>query len=128
MTISIGLVLILAILCWTAFSSYEWNIPLKWQVFLRTWRKRLRNKSQNIYLVWELGSEIGEMENRLWLLQRALPGLQESNKHPLWIEVQIYLDLSLEQNEKYIACLQRRFSEMKTCACSLNDKHDVRNE
>ena len=106
-----GVILILAILFWIVSSRYEWNIPLKWQAYIGAWRERLGNNSLN--LVLKLDPENGELEKRFWLLQGALPGLQKNNKLPLWIEVEIYPDLSLGQKEKYIACLQRRFTEIK---------------
>lgn len=121
----IGLIIILAILFWRANSRYEWNIPLEWQFLIGGWRERLSKESQSVNFVWELGSENGEMEKRLWLLQRALPSLQRSDKLPVWIEVQINSDLPPEQNEKYIACLQRRFSEVKICVSPLNKKSEL---
>ncbi|MCO5386132.1 hypothetical protein [Desulfosporosinus sp.] len=128
MTFLIGLVLVAAIYCWTANSRYEWSIPHKWQDFIGAWRERLSNKSHSVFLVCDGGSENGEMEKQLWLLQKALPNLQKSDKLPLSIEVKINSDLFQEQNEKYIACLQRRFSEMEISGYSLGDKQDVRND
>lgn len=111
MTILMVFVLILAILSWTVSSRYEWSIPLEWQAYIGAWKERLSNKSQSLYFVWELGPN-GEMEKRFWHLQRALSELQKKYELPLWIEVRIYPDLSPEQKERYIACLQRRFPKI----------------
>jgi len=122
MSFSMGFILVLAILIWIASSRYEWSIPLKWQVYIGAWKERFGDKSYNLNLIWELGPENEEMEIRFWLLQRALPSLQKNNKLPLWIEVEIYPDLSLGLKEKYITCLQRRFSEIKIYVCPRNCK------
>jgi len=124
MTFWMGFVLILAILSWTVSSSYEWAIPLKWQAAIGAWKERFSNKSYSLNFVWKLSQENGEMEKRIWLLQKALPSLQKKKRVPLRIEVQIYPDLSLRQKERYIACLQRRFAEIKIYVCPCNSKGD----
>lgn len=122
MTFSMGFVLIFAILFWIVSSRYEWSIPLKWQAYIGAWKERFSNKSHGLNFVWKLNSECGELEKHFCFLQRSLPSLQKVYKLPLWVEVQIYPDLALGQKEKYIACLQRRFWEIKIYECPLNSK------
>jgi len=124
MTFWMILVLILAILFWIVSPAYEWVIPLKWQAFIGAWKEKFSNKSYSLYFVLKLSQENGEMEKRIWLLRKTLPSLQKRNGFPLKVEVQIYPDLSLIHIERYIACLQRRFAEIKIYACPCNSKGD----
>lgn len=125
MTFWMGILLILAVISWIVSPAYEWVIPPKWQIFIGAWKERFSNKSYSLNFVWKLSQEEnGEMEKRIWLLQKAMPSLQKRKGLPLWVEVQIYSDLSLSQRERYIACLQRRFAEIKIYVCSRNSKSD----
>lgn len=83
MTFLMGLVLIFAIFFWMTSLHYEWCIPPKWQAKIVAWKERFSKKSY----------------------------LPKNHKLPNWIEIQIDPDWSIEQKERYIACLQRRFSE-----------------
>lgn len=118
MTISMGIVLVLGIIFWVLCSRYEWSIPLRWQAQISAWKERLKNQSYSLNFVWKLSPDSREIEKRFWLLQRALPSLQKKKKLPLLIEVQVCPDLSFAEEEKYIACLQRRFSEINIYTCS----------
>lgn len=124
MTLLIVVTPVLVFFFWIASARYEWDIPLDWQILIRAWKERLCNNSQCVTYVLELDSENGETENHLWLLKRALPSLQKSYKHPCRLEVQLNSNLALGQNEKYIASLQRRFSEIKILG-SLNEKNNI---
>ncbi|EHQ92246.1 hypothetical protein DesyoDRAFT_5318 [Desulfosporosinus youngiae DSM 17734] len=119
-----GFVIVLAILSWTVGPSYEWVIPLKWQTSIEGWKERFSKRSCSLNFVWKLSQENGELEKRVWLLRKELPGLQKMNRLPLNVEVQICSDLSLSRLERYIACLQRRFTEITICVCPCKSKGD----
>jgi len=113
MTLLLGVVLILGVILWNVDSHLEWNIPLKWQAFLKAWTEKLGSKTHKLKYIWYLGSENSELEKQFWHLKMALPRLRKKFRVPLWIEVRVDQRAAPRQIGKYIACLQRRFPEIE---------------
>ncbi|KGK85131.1 hypothetical protein DP73_19155 [Desulfosporosinus sp. HMP52] len=112
MTLMIGVVLLLALFLWIFGARYEWVIPEKLQMSISTWLERLGNKNQSVSLMIDLELFNSEIENRLWLLKGVLPMLQKRYQIPIFLEVKIYSDWSLEPDRQYIKSLQNRFSDI----------------
>lgn len=113
MTLLIGVILILGVLSWRLDSSWEWEIPHKWQVSIETWKDGLSSRTHSLTYDWYLGPENRELEKHLWHLKRAFPRLSKQFNAPIRVEVCLYPNFPPDQNKRYIACLQRRFPELK---------------
>lgn len=112
MTIMIGVIIFLAVFFWLFSARYEWVMPKKLQKSISAWLERLGNKKQSASLMMEMEFFNTEIENRLLLLKRVLPMLQQRFQIPIYLEVNIYSDWSQEQDRQYIKSLQNRFSDM----------------
>ncbi|SDG50827.1 hypothetical protein [Desulfosporosinus hippei] len=112
MTLMLGVILFLAVFLWMFSARYEWVMPEKLQMSISTWLERMGNKNQSVSLMMEMELFNTEIENRLWLLKGVLPMLQKRFQIPIFLEVQIYSDWSLEQDRQYIKSLQNRFSDI----------------
>lgn len=128
MTLLTGVMLFFAALFWRLSSRYEWDIPHKGQIKIGSLKEYLCNNRQRLAFILEMESyTTNGIERRLWLLREALPLLQERYKLPLRIEVQIYSDLPSEQNNKYIECLQKRYSEIDLLKNSVKEMNQTIN-
>lgn len=123
MTLFIGVILILGVLSWKVNSSWEWDIPEKWQAKIGAWKAGLSSTTHSLNYEWYLGPENRDLEKQLWHLKRAFPRLSKKFKAPIWVEVCVYPNFSPEQNMIYISCLQRRFPELGIHGCQLKETH-----
>ncbi|TGE33926.1 hypothetical protein [Desulfosporosinus sp. Sb-LF] len=132
MTFLPGVVLILGILLWIMDSPLEWNIPYKWQVFLKTWKEGLGSRTHNLNYVYYRESDLNlgnsDLEKQFLHLQKELPRLSRKLRVPLWISVCVHQGMVSQSNEIYISCLQRRFPEMEIYESSLYVNCDVEGE
>lgn len=104
MTLLMGFVLILGAVLWRANSSWEWGIPSKWQAKIGAWKEGLVSRTQSLNYNWYMAQESRELEKHLWFLKFMVP---------IKVEVCVHLNFSHDHDEIYIACLQRRFPEIR---------------
>lgn len=121
MTLFIGVIVILGVLSWGVDSSWEWEIPQKWEAVIGGWKERLSNGTHSLNYDWYLGPENRELEKHLWHLTREFPRLNKKFKAPIKVEVCVYPYFPPDQNKRYIACLQRRFPELRIYESSLKE-------
>ncbi|HBW36999.1 hypothetical protein [Desulfosporosinus sp. BICA1-9] len=123
MTLLMGVILILGALLWRVNSSWEWDIPQKWQAKIRAWKEGLSSPTHIINYDWDVDPENTELEKHLWLLKRAYPRLRKKYRAPIRAEVCVYPNFPPEQNKIYISCLQRRFPEISLSECPLGSEN-----
>ena len=104
MTLLMGVVLILGAVLWRVNSSWEWGIPFKWQAKIGAWKESLASRTQSLNYNWYMAQESRELEKHLWFLKFMAP---------IKVEVCVHLKFSHDHDEIYIACLQRRFPEIR---------------
>lgn len=122
MTLLMGVILILGALLWRVNSSWEWDIPQKWQAKIRAWKEGLSSPTHIINYDWDADPANTELEKHLWQLKRAYPQLRKKYRAPIRAEVCVYPNLPPEQNMIYISCLQRRFPEISLYAAEHWDR------
>lgn len=122
MSVLTCLILMIALVAWMTSPGYEWRIPSKWEAALKKWKGQLSNKS-DCYVISEPILSDEEAEKRFWLLRKELTNLQQNSNGPIRVEVPIAHNLSANEQERYIACLERRFPDLTICvaASSLED-------
>lgn len=128
MTLLSVAVLSLGILLWRVDSSLEWRVPGKWQTAIGNWQRGLRAKTQTVNYVWDMGSEISELERDFWYLQLALSRMRKKWRVPLGIKVCLDQGMVIAQKDIYISCLKRRFPEIEIYACSVSGENSIEGE
>ena len=119
--ILLGILIIIGMVLWRINLRLEWNIPQKWQNAIQSWQEGISAKTHNLKYIWNTGRVNGDLERNFYHLEKSLPRLQKKLNASIWIEVLIYRGGPCEQNETYIACLQRRFPGLAIHQYSPND-------